>query len=429
MRATSLNIIDEVEKGNYLDTTINSYFTGKKIPDNLHGIIYEVASGAIRWKGYLNWIIAQLAKKGIKRHIRYLLWITLYQLTFMKKASYHVVNEAVEYAKKTEGRFAAGFINAILRRYIREYIENKDDKSRGLAIQNNKKSQIQRLSIIHSFPEWIIRRWYERLGQEDIERLCSVLNTVPRFAIRIAIKKMDIEDVVDYLEKKGIKTERGRYIESALYVDRLAPIIKDNLFKKGIIHIQDEASQLTGIALDPKKGDVILDACCGLGTKTYQIQELEADIRLYSMDIDKDKIESIDKKKVNVICGDVLLHPFKEKVFDKILLDAPCSSTGIIRKHPEIKWRLKEKDIKRHGINQLAMLNSLWGCLKENGYLIYSVCSFEPEETIDVLAGFKREKKFIVENPLPLLFNKEYFMSLPHETGLDGFFIAKLRKI
>ncbi|HPC66104.1 MAG TPA: transcription antitermination factor NusB [Syntrophorhabdaceae bacterium] len=431
MRATSLNIIAEVEKGGYLDHAIDRYFTDRKIPDHLHGIIYEIASGVIRWKGYLDWIASHLAKKSIKRHIRYLLWITLYQITFMKKASYHVVNEAVEYAKKMEGRYVAGFVNAILRRYIREYIEDTRDKTRdsvNVCIPQKQKSEIKRLSIIHSFPEWLIRRWHERFGQDDTEKLCAALNKVPRFAIRIDTKRMDMDHVMDYLEKKGIKTEKGRYVESSLYVDRLTPVIKDSLFKQGIIHIQDEASQLAGVALDPRQGDIILDACCGLGTKTEQIKGLEGHIRLYSMDIDMNKLISMDKEGKYIICGDVLLRPFREKLFDKILLDAPCSSTGIIRKHPEIKWRLREKDIKRHGRNQVAMLKALWGCLKDKGYLVYSVCSFEPEETWGVLDEFSRENEFIVENPLPLLFNKEYFMSLPHETDLDGFFIVRLRK-
>lgn len=349
----------------------------------------------------------------------------------MKKASYHVVNEAVEYAKKMEGRYVAGFVNAILRRYIREYIEDTRDKTRdsvNVCIPQKQKSEIKRLSIIHSFPEWLIRRWHERFGQDDTEKLCAALNKVPRFAIRVDTKRMDMDHVMDYLEKKGIKTEKGRYVESSLYVDRLTPVIKDSLFKQGIIHIQDEASQLAGVALDPRQGDIILDACCGLGTKTEQIKGVEGHIRLYSMDIDMNKLISMDKEGKYIICGDVLLRPFREKLFDKILLDAPCSSTGIIRKHPEIKWRLREKDIKRHGRNQVAMLKALWGCLKDKGYLIYSVCSFEPEETWGVLDEFSRENEFIVENPLPLLFNKEYFMSLPHETDLDGFFIVRLRK-
>ncbi|MCX7966001.1 MAG: hypothetical protein N2596_05195, partial [Syntrophorhabdaceae bacterium] len=114
--------------------------------------------------------------------------------------------------------------------------------------------------------------------------------------------------------------------------------------------------------------------------------------------------------------------------FDKILLDAPCSSVGIIRKHPEIKWRLTEKDIEKHSTHQFSMIESLWPSLKNGGHFIYSVCSFEPEETVQVIKKLHEKFKFIVEKPLPLLFNNEYFISLPHRTDLDGFFIARLKK-
>lgn len=353
----------------------------------------------------------------------------------MKKASYHVVNEAVEYAKRTGGRYTAGFVNAILRRYIREFIEDNEKRGLdahgpyGLRVLRTIKSNIQRLAIIHSFPEWLIRRWVERFGENETEGLCSILNRVPDFTLRIDKTGMNIEDAGDYLEKRGIKTQKGRYLDSAIKVDRLAPILRDTLFQQGLMYVQDESSQLVGIAVKPEDGDLILDACCGMGTKTGHLQELSENIRLFSMDMDLKKLKLMGKRQY-VINGDVLQNPFREKTFDKILLDAPCSSIGIIRKHPEIKWRLREKDIKESSRKQLAMLSSLWGCLKDNGCLIYSVCSFEPEETTGVLYEFSKENKFIVENPLPVLFNNiEYFLSLPHKTGLDGFFIARLRKI
>ena len=132
---------------------------------------------------------------------------------------------------------------------------------------------------------------------------------------------------------------------------------------------------------------------------------------------------------INLVGGDAGNSPFKEQVFNTILLDAPCSSLGIIRKHPEIKWRRKEKDIIRFGEYQFGLLKSLWKNLKPGGHLVYSVCSFEPEETISVIERFQREERFTLENPLPFLFNKEWFLSLPHDTGMDGFFIAKLKKI
>jgi 16S rRNA (cytosine967-C5)-methyltransferase len=156
--------------------------------------------------------------------------------------------------------------------------------------------------------------------------------------------------------------------------------------------------------------------------------ELYPETRFVAMDLRGQARATPHPERLSSLRGDVLHLPFKKNVFDAILLDAPCSSLGIIRKHPEIKWRRKEDEIPRFGTYQRALLSAVWQSLKPGGYCVYSVCSFEPEETIDVISAFAGDEQFVLENPLPFLFNKEYFLSLPHKTGVDGFFIAKLRK-
>jgi 16S rRNA (cytosine967-C5)-methyltransferase len=172
----------------------------------------------------------------------------------------------------------------------------------------------------------------------------------------------------------------------------------------------------------------VLDACAGSGTKTRQLSELPHTGSVVSMDNEMKRLRLIGKG-AGIVQGDVLQNPFPREVFDTILVDAPCSSLGIIRKHPEIKWRRRPEDIKAFGRTQLAIVKALWHQLKTGGSMIYSVCSFEPEETLEVLEGLEKTDKFVLENPLPFLFNKEYFLSLPHETGVDGFFIARVKKI
>jgi len=129
-----------------------------------------------------------------------------------------------------------------------------------------------------------------------------------------------------------------------------------------------------------------------------------------------------------LVQGDATKNPFKKEVFDSILLDAPCSSLGIVRKHPEIRWRRKEADIARHGVQQREMIEALSQNLKSGGRLVYSVCSFEPEETIDVVEGVQKTLILALEHPPHPFPDVPYFLSLPHETGADGFFIACLRK-
>ncbi len=347
----------------------------------------------------------------------------------MKKGDYHIVNETVDYAKKEYGTYVAGFINAVLRKFIRE-------QAAFFQIQNSKFTSfnpaeggtIQNLSIAYSFPEWLTKRWLERYGKENTVRLFEFLNKTPEFSIRVDINRMSRDKAAKELEGKGIKTRKGPYSEYALYVDKLMPVFKTTLFKKGFINIQDEASQLVGLSIQPEKGDIILDACAGLGTKTMHIQERSRDTFVFAMDNEIKRLQSIGRDTDRLL-GDALRNPFKKESIDIILVDAPCSSLGIIRKHPEIKWRRNEKDIIDFGNYQLELLDSLWDNLKTNGHMVYSVCSFEPEETLRVIERFKDKRAFVLENPLPFLFNKEYFLSLPYETEMDGFFIARLKKI
>jgi 16S rRNA (cytosine967-C5)-methyltransferase len=425
LRTISVQAIKHVEDGHFLDETIEYYFSANKLTEQQKSLIYEVLSGVVRWKGYFDWLISGYAQRKVKNDVKYLLWVGLYQVTFMKKADYHVVNETVEFAKRVHGTNVANFVNALLRRFIRELEALSHHRPMPESTPTQK---AQNLSIIHSFPEWLVARWIKRFGDEGAEKLLTALNKPPEFGIRVNLGKIPRKEVISRLEGKGIGVREGRFLESALYVDKLGQVLGDDLFKKGFIHVQDEASQLAGFSVQPKKGDVILDACAGVGTKTGQLIEQDAGSEIIAMDRAIKRLK-LAPDTVQLICGDAVESPFRDEVFDTILLDAPCSSLGIIRKHPEIKWRRDAKEIARFGRYQLSLLRSLWKTLKTGGHLIYSVCSFEPEETVSVIDRFRKEEAFILENPLPFLFNKEYFLSLPHETTLDGFFIAKLKKI
>jgi 16S rRNA (cytosine967-C5)-methyltransferase len=338
----------------------------------------------------------------------------------MKKASYHVVNETVEYTKQEFGIYQSRFVNAILRRFV----SNRDV----FDLIRHSKHEIRDLAAFFSFPEWLIHRWINRFGRESAERLFDLLNKTPEFAIRVDTNKISRDEAAKILEEDGIRTRKGVYSDFAIYVDKLMPVLKCQIFKKGLVSIQDETSQLATLAINPKKGDLILDACAGRGTKTLHIKEIAPDANVISMDNSIKRLKSLGHGTLSIL-GDALQNPFKKEYFDKILIDAPCSSLGIIRKHPEIKWNRKEKDIIDYGNYQLELIDSLWDNLKTNGYIVYSVCSFEPEETHLVLESFKKRKMFALENTPPFLFNKEYFQSLPQETGMDGFFIAKLKKL
>jgi len=405
-----------VERGSFLDEAVNDRFVRLKVPEAMKGLVYQIASGVIRQKGYLDWVIGKLVEKDVKEDVRQLLRISLYQIAFMKKAHYHVVMEAVEFAKREKGARIANFINAVLRRFIRE--------REGMTYPEG---PVLRLAVAHSFPEWLVRRWVRRFGAADTEKLVTLLNEPPQFTVRVNSEKISKEDVVSELTARGIGTSSGKFIDSALRVDKLGPVLSGRLFREGLITVQDEASQLTASAFEHMDGGLILDACAGSGTKAAQLRDLPSKPVVVAMDNDLGRLGLI-RDKVNVVAADALKTPFRGNLFDAILVDAPCSSVGIIRKHPEIKWRRKKEDFARFGNYQLDLLRSLWDNLRQGGHMIYSVCSFEPEETVEVLEKFRKEKGAVVEKPFPFAAGEEYHLSLPHETGMDGFFIARLRK-
>jgi 16S rRNA (cytosine967-C5)-methyltransferase len=405
-----------VEDGSPLDEAIDRHFSSVPVLSSYKPLIYEIAAGVIRRKLYLDWVLSHFVKERLKKDARHLLWMGLYQIFFMKKAAYHVVNETVDYAKAEKGQGMANFVNAVLRRSIRE-------KDRLILPRD----PVTRLSVEHSFPRWLVARWYKRFGEEAAGQLLDLQNRSPVFTLRIDAGKITPEDAARRLEDMGVKTEKGRFLKSALSVDKVGPLIGSDLLKNRLVYVQDEASQMAGLAVAPRPGEMVLEACAGQGTKTDQIREEWPETRIVAMDRDGRKLHSV-RGTACLVQGDVLKNPFKKGPFDSILLDAPCSSLGIIRKHPEIKWRRNERDIQTFGELQTEMIRSLREALREGGHLIYSVCSFEPEETTGVMDKVIKEGLFEPEPALPMLNKDVCFLSLPHVSGMDGFFIARLKK-
>lgn len=408
-----------MEEGGLLDQTVDRHFSSPWVAQAFKPLIYEVASGVVRWKLYLDWVLSHLVKEGLKKDVRHLLWMSLYQVFFMKKAVYHVVNETVEYAKKEKGQGIANFVNAVLRRAIRE----KDEMPMP-------RDPVSRLSISCSFPSWLVQRWCARFGEIEAKNLLDLLNKSPEFTLRIDARKITREEAVERLADLGVKAVKSRFLKKALIVDRVGPLLDSELLKSHALHIQDETSQMAGLAVAARCADLVLDACAGQGTKTDQIKEEWPYAHVLAMDLDGKRLGSI-RSTTCLVEADVLKNPLKKGRFDCILLDAPCSSLGIIRKHPEIKWRRSERDVAMHGGLQFEMITSLGENLRQGGRLVYSVCSFEPEETTDLVEMVKKTGLFALDAPLPLPLpgHDGYFLSLPHVSGMDGFFIAGLKKL
>lgn len=383
------------------------------MPEVHRALLHEIVSGVVRQQGYLDWVLSHFLRKPVRTDIHHLLRIGLYQILFMKKGHHHVVNETVEFVKRTNSQSLASFVNAVLRQCIREH--------EGLVPPND---PVKRLAVLLSFPEWLVRRWLARFG-DDTEALLAACNKCPAFSLFVDERRIGRDALIDHLATKGVQARPGG-VPGSVRVDRIAPLLADELFLEGSIQVQDEASQIAGLAVGVAPGEIVLDACAGLGTKSRQMRSLAPGARIVVMDVDVRKVARAGTDLP--VAADAARPPFREGLFDAVLLDAPCSSLGVIRKHPEIKWRRREKDIASFGRRQIGLLRSLWDIVRPGGRLVYSVCSFEPEETVEVIEAFARERKFVLEKAPSFLFNKESFLSLPHTTGMDGFFVARLMK-
>lgn len=426
LRASAVKLIEIIEKGGFIDETVNRFFFANPISGEQRGLIYEMVSGVIRWKGYLDWVLKWFARAEPEGTVKYLIWVTLYQIAFMKKSAHHVVKEAVEYGKARHGIQVGRFMNAVLRGFLRDVKSGKLP----LPYRHGKPDLSSRhlWPPLYSFPRWLVDRWVTRFGPHHCAALLNTLNTPPEFTLRINDSAYPKDRLVRRLEELGLQVRPGVFLKDALRVDKLGPLLHDDLFINKVVSVQDEASQLAVHALQTREKNLVLDACCGRGTKASHIMDLIGNVRLLAMDLNMGRLESVDRRAW-LVKADIFQKPLKGNIFDAILLDAPCSSLGIIRKHPEIKWRRNQGDIRKFGEQQYSMLRSAWDVLKVGGHLVYSVCSFEPEETVDVVERFSGVANFVLENPFPFLFNNKYFVSVPHQTGMDGFFIARLRKL
>jgi 16S rRNA (cytosine967-C5)-methyltransferase len=271
-------------------------------------------------------------------------------------------------------------------------------------------------------------------------------NATPPLTLRANTLKTDRDGLIRLLDETGINCSPSRYAPDGIALETGSPINELPGYRDGLFAVQDEAAQLVPLLLAPKAGDKILDACAAPGGKSAHIAALAGwDAQIVAMDIGLDKTRALTEnirrlgvRKVMPLIADAGAPlPFKD-YFDSILLDAPCSALGVIRRRPEIKYARLEKDIRRLAALQARMLRNLASATKPGGVLVYSVCSTEPEEGELLVEGFLREeggfvledaRQFIPGNAVELVTEEGFMRTWPHLHGTDGFFAARLKKI
>lgn len=429
-------LVDIESNNNYSNISINKHFKNIDISNNERGLATEIIYGVVEKKIYLDYIIDKLSKIKVQKlsnYVKIFLRMGIYQIVFLDISDYASVNETVNLAKKYDKK-SSGFVNAILRNLIR----NKDE-----ILKIDAENENMYYSIKYSYSPWMIKTFIKDFGKEFTEDLLEANNEKPNLYIRVNTLKITREKLMKEFDKISIKSYKVNDIEEALRVENLKNIENNDLFKKGFFTIQDISSMIVGKVMNPNKNSRVLDLCSAPGGKTTHIATLmentgevvSRDIFDHKLKLIKNSVDrlgltnvKIEKSDASVIDKNIIEN------FDYVLCDVPCSGLGIIKRKPEIKYKSKE-EIKDLPKLQYDILENASKYLKVGGVLIYSTCTILDSENISNVYKFlENNKNFELSkiNEVNIdLENQEngYLKIYPNIHNMDGFFIAKLKKV
>ena len=446
-RNTSLTILNKLDRGNQtLDGILDRMPQGSEYLSRRDRALFNALTfGVLRWRGRLDYIISHFSKTPVRKIepvILNVLRLGLFQIVYLDRIpNSAAVNTAVELSKQAGFSRAAGFINALLRKAALNF-----NSVRFPAFEAD---PVAFLSTDQSLPGWLAHRWLNRFNPKALMALCHTINSIPPLTIRTNTLKTTRQQLALALEQTIARIQPTPHAPDGLrMVNPDAPLNDIPEFKKGWFQVQDEAAQLVSLLLNPQPGESVLDACAGLGGKTgHMAQLMQNKGRITAMDKDESKLQRLDREmqRLGVIiaqpsCQDLddLSVVNQHVLFDRILLDAPCSGLGVLRRNPDIKWNSSEASLKRHARRQKRFLDHLACLVKPGGILVYSVCSIEPEENEAVIEVFlKKHPEFVIDTnygQLPervasLFKSVSWMKTLPLFDNMDGFFIARLKRI
>jgi 16S rRNA (cytosine967-C5)-methyltransferase len=441
-RRTAFDILLRIEKErSYADILLDQALSRGTLAGPDRGLLTELVYGVLRHRGTLDHIIGQFSRQKVEkleRTVLILLRLGLYQAFFLDRVPVSAaVNETVELAKGLAPR-AAGFINAVLRSADRErdaihYPDRESDPAGFLAAR-------------YSHPGWIVKGWIEQLGMTEAELLAKAMGDVPPLTIRVNTLRISRDGLLSRLAAEGIAAEPTGYSPQGLRILTPVHVAKLPAFQEGFFAVQDESSQLASLLLAPAPGERVLDLCAAPGGKaTHLAQLMENKGHVLACDIGERKLRLISESasRLGVSIMDAIPVDATKPLalpgnvgFDRILVDAPCSGLGVIRRNPEGKWWKSPADVAELSRKQKAILRNAADVLLPGGVILYATCSTTREENEEVMDDFLSQRSdFVLENlekTFPayagLFTERGCFRSWPHRHGMDGFFAARLRK-
>lgn len=421
-RKTAYSVLMAIEiKKQYSNIALNNHIRREK-PDS-PAFVRELVYGVLENKKLLDYIISKLITgkiKNVRTPDLVILRMGIYQIAKMSSVpEYAAVDESVQMAKKyCRGR--EKFINGVLRAYIRD---------RHSIILPDKDNDIAKyLSVRYSYEEWIVKLWLEVYDAKFVEELLKAGNETPPITIRVNKVKVIKSDVKEKLLQSGFEVFDAELAQSALHV-KGEGLLDTDMYKNGEFSVQDEASQLVTQYLKPEPTDFIIDVCAAPGGKTLAAAEkMHNKGRILAQDVYSRKVAGIENEAKRLGLSNVDTFTWdaskvREKYIgkaDKVIVDAPCSGLGVIRRKPEIKYKKNNDEMAMLPVKQMVILEASSQYVREGGILVYSTCTINPYENERVVSDFVRKNpQFIIENAVQLL---------PNVNKTDGFYISVLKR-
>jgi 16S rRNA (cytosine967-C5)-methyltransferase len=454
----------DVHKGAYADVALDRVLQKVNLADNDRRLLTELVYGSVRRQRTLDTLIDQFAKKKSHQQppdLRTILHLGFYQLRYQERIpASAAVNTTVQLAKENGFSGLTGFVNGLLRQYLRKVggdggaggdreVNSSSSPSSPSSLHTDPlqlpENTVERLGILHSFPDWIIQVWLEQLGLAETEQLCEWMNQSPTIDLRINPLRTSIEEVEAALQSVGILVKRIPHLPQALrFIGNSGSIQKLPGFKEGWWTVQDGSAQLVSHLLDPQPGEVVIDVCAAPGGKTTHIAELIADKgKIWACDRTASRLRKLQEnsqrlnlQSIQICIGDSRHFNQFQNTADRVLLDAPCSGLGTMHRHADARWRQTPESVCELAVLQKELLTHTSTFVKPGGVLVYATCTLHPAENEEVISAFlaespnwQIESQSGVELPVSAYSTPQgWFKVWPHRQDMDGFFMVRLRK-
>ena len=432
-REKALEILAGVEQGGFADVLIERARQNADPRDS--AFLLELVYGTLRQRTRLDWILNQFSAQPLAKTdkwTRNILRLAAYQMFFLDKVPVSAaVNTSTELAKEHGKK--SGYVNGLLRNL---------DRRRNTIVEPGSEDHVTRLSILYSHPAWIVKRWVRQFGPEKTEAMLRENNNPSPLVLRTNTLKITRDELNASLQSEGALVTETTYSPVGLKIISSPGLRSLTAYQKGWFMVQDEAAQLITLIVSPRPGENVLDAAAAPGGKaTHLAERMENQGAVIALESDAVRITKITENRQRL--GTSIIKPvlgdatrFKEGSFDKILIDAPCSGLGVLRRHPDGRWTKNENSIKDKQALQKKILENCSKLLKPGGALVYATCTTEPEENEDVVSSFldRTGGAFVIDDPRPylpeqahvLLDRKGFFHTYPEALEMDGFFGARL---